>query len=155
MADWAVLQVIKKHLHAKAFHGEISNAVKSQIWIAICTYVLIAIIRKKLMLNRSLYEILQILTISQFEKTPLLSLFTSFDYKTTTPVDCNQPKLFDLWMDTSDVHSLIPTHAIRGHVNNWFCWKTLVTPIDAIKNEGALPVFMGFSAESTITTWPV
>ena len=87
---------IKQHLHVKAFYGETANAVKSQIWIAICTYVLIAIIRKKLMLNRSLYEILQILTVSQFEKTPLLSLFSSFDYRTVTPADCNQLKLFDL-----------------------------------------------------------
>ena len=77
---------IKQHLRVKAFYGETSNAVKSQIWIAICTYVLIAIIRKRLMLNGSLYKILQFLTISQFEKTPLISLFSSFDYKTRTPV---------------------------------------------------------------------
>ncbi len=87
---------IKQHLHVKAFYGETLNAVKSQIWIAICTYVLIAIIRKRLMLNKSLYEILQILTVSQFEKTPLLSLFSSIDYRTPTPIDCNQLTLFDL-----------------------------------------------------------
>lgn len=87
---------IKQHLHVKAFYGETSNAVKSQLWIAICTYVLIAIIRKRLMLDMSLYDILQILTISQFEKTPLLSLFSPLDYKTTIPYIHNQLTLFDL-----------------------------------------------------------
>ena len=87
---------IKQHLYVKSFYGETANAVKSQLWIAICTYVLIAIIRKRLMLDRSLYDILQILTVSQFEKTPLSSLFMPFDYNIATPLNCKQLTLFDL-----------------------------------------------------------
>lgn len=87
---------IKQHLRVKVFYGETSNAVKSQLWIAIGTYVLIAIIRKRLMLDVSLYEMLQILTVSQFEKTPLLSLFSPFDYNIVTSHNCNQLTLFDL-----------------------------------------------------------
>lgn len=87
---------IKQHLHVKVFYGETSNAVKSQLWIAICTYVLISIIRKRLGLEMSLYDILQILTVSQFEKTTLLSLFTPFEYRTPTEASSNQLSLFDL-----------------------------------------------------------
>jgi hypothetical protein len=87
---------IKQHLHVKVFYGETSNAVKSQLWIAICTYVLISIIRKRLGLEMSLYDILQILTVSQFEKTPLSRLFTPFDYNTSTTSKCKQLTLFDL-----------------------------------------------------------
>jgi hypothetical protein len=87
---------IKQHLYVKVFYGETSNAVKSQLWIAICTYVLIAIIRKRLMLETSLYDILQILTVSQFEKAPLSSLFLPFEHKTIAPLNRNQLTLFDL-----------------------------------------------------------
>ena len=66
---------IKQHLKIKVFWGESSNAVKTQIWIAICTYVLVAIMKKKLKLEQSLYEILQILSVSAFDKTQLKSLF--------------------------------------------------------------------------------
>ena len=62
---------IKQHLRVKAFFGTTENAVKSQIWIAVSVYVLVAIVRKRLNLSRSLYEILQILSLNQFEKTPL------------------------------------------------------------------------------------
>ncbi len=67
---------IKQHLRIKAFYGTSENAVKTQVWIAICVYVLVAIIKKKLILDQSLYEILQILSISLFEKTQLNLLFT-------------------------------------------------------------------------------
>lgn len=87
---------IKQHLHVKAFYGETMNAVKSQLWIATCTYVLISIIRKRLGLEMSLYDILQILTVSQFEKTPLSRLFTTLDYNTPIVENCNQLTLFDL-----------------------------------------------------------
>ena len=65
---------IKQHLRIKAFYGTSENAVKSQIWIAVSVYVLIAIIKKRLRLEPSLYTILQILSLTVFEKTPLEQL---------------------------------------------------------------------------------
>ena len=65
---------IKQHLRIKAFLGTSENAVKTQIWIAVCTYVLIAIIKKRLHLPHSLYEILQILSLTMFETTPINQL---------------------------------------------------------------------------------
>jgi hypothetical protein len=67
---------IKQHLRIKAFLGTWENAVKTQIWIAVCTYVLIAIIKKRLHLPHSLYEILQILSLTMFETTPINQLLT-------------------------------------------------------------------------------
>jgi hypothetical protein len=67
---------IKQHLRIKAFLGTSENAVKTQIWIAVCTYVLIAIAKKRLHLPHSLYEILQILSLTMFETTPLNQLLT-------------------------------------------------------------------------------
>jgi len=64
---------IKQHLRIKAFYGTSPNAVKTQIWIAISVYVLVAIVRKKLKIEKSLYTILQVLSVSLFEKTPILS----------------------------------------------------------------------------------
>jgi hypothetical protein len=72
---------IKQHLRIKAFYGTSDNAVKTQIWIAISTYVLVAIIRKRLHLEMNLYTILQILSVTLFEKVPLDQLFTNNDYK--------------------------------------------------------------------------
>jgi len=66
---------IKQHLRIKAFLGTSENAVKTQIWIAVCTYVLIAIVKKRLKLSHSLYEILQILSLTMFETTPINQLF--------------------------------------------------------------------------------
>ena len=68
---------IKQHLRIKAFLGTSENAVKTQIWIAVCTYVLIAIIKKRLYLPHSLYEILQILSLTMFETTPINQLLTA------------------------------------------------------------------------------
>jgi len=62
---------IKQHLRIKAFFGTSENAVKSQIWIAVSAYVLVAIVKKRLRLPASLYEILQILSLTMFEKIPL------------------------------------------------------------------------------------
>ena len=67
---------IKKHLRIKAFLGTSENAVKTQIWIAACTYVLIAIVKKRLHLPHSLYEILQILSLTMFETTSITQLLT-------------------------------------------------------------------------------
>jgi len=63
---------IKQHLRIKAFYGTSENAVKTQIWIAVTVYVLVAIVRKCLGLEVSLYQILQILSVTLFEKTPIL-----------------------------------------------------------------------------------
>jgi len=68
---------IKQHLKIKKFWGQSENAVKTQIWIAVCTYLIIAILKKKLNLDKSLYEILQILSISVFDKTPVNQLLSA------------------------------------------------------------------------------
>lgn len=70
---------IKQHLRIKAFYGTSENAVKTQVWIAIAVYVLVAIIRKELKLSHSLYSILQILSITLFEKSPILEAFAEID----------------------------------------------------------------------------
>jgi IS4 transposase len=74
---------IKQHLRIKAFYGTSENAVKTQIWIAISVYVLIAIIRKRLKIDISLYTFLQIISVTAFEKVPLIQLLTNFDYNKT------------------------------------------------------------------------
>jgi len=86
---------IKQHLRIKTFYGTSENAVKAQIWIAISTYLLVAIIKKRLGTDLSLYTILQILSVSVFEKTALTTLFSQSDYKTPTPPSPNQLLLFD------------------------------------------------------------
>jgi hypothetical protein len=83
---------IKMHLKIKSFYGTSENAVKTQIWIAITVYVLVAIIKKKLKIELSLYTILQILSISIFEKIPILQALTEPDYKykiTSGPIQLN------------------------------------------------------------------
>jgi transposase len=86
---------IKQHLRIKKFYGTSANAVKTQIWIAISIYVLVAIVKKRLNLDMSLYTILQILSVSLFEKTPILQAFSSDDYENNEG-DCrNQLMLFD------------------------------------------------------------
>lgn len=87
---------IKQHLHIKAFFGTSENAVKVQIWIAICIYVLIAIIKKKLKLEMSLYTILQILSISIFEKVPILQLLSQENIHIDNNDNSIQLNLFDL-----------------------------------------------------------
>ena len=80
---------IKQNLRIKAFYGTSENAVKTQIWIAIVVYVLIAIIKKRLNIELSPYTILQILSITLFEKIPLVHILTDFEYKHIAP-DANQ-----------------------------------------------------------------
>lgn len=70
---------IKQHLRIKAFYGITENAVKTQIWVAVAVYVLVAILRKRLALDASLYEILQVLSVNLFEQTPLLQAFQRDD----------------------------------------------------------------------------
>jgi len=86
---------IKQHLRIKAFLGTTPNAVKSQIWIAISTYLLVAILKKRLGIKQPLYTILQILSVSLFERTPILQAFQSWDYGTETPSNHNQLMLFE------------------------------------------------------------
>jgi hypothetical protein len=86
---------IKQHLRIKAFYGTSENAVKIQIWIAVAAYVLVAIIRKRLALEASLYQILQILSVTLFEKTPILQALQRDDSQNDLPVDANQLILFD------------------------------------------------------------
>jgi len=86
---------IKQHLRIKSFYGTSENAVKTQIWIAVSIYVLVAIVRKRLRLDRSLYQILQILSITTLEKTPILQVFEAFDSQSDLVDNSNQLILFD------------------------------------------------------------
>ena len=87
---------IKQHLRIKAFYGTSENAVKTQIWIAVSVYVLVAIVRKRLGLENSLYQILQILSVTLFEKTPILQALDAPGSNTELLDSCNQLILFDL-----------------------------------------------------------
>ena len=87
---------IKQYLRIKAFYGTSINAVKTQIWIAISVYVLVAILKKELGIERSLGEILQIISITLFEKVPIGQVLTKFDLQNGIHGSCNQLKLFDL-----------------------------------------------------------
>ena len=86
---------IKQHLRIKAFYGTSENAVKTQIWIAVSVYVLVAIMRKRLGLEASLYQILQILSLTLFEKMPILQALHASDSCTDLPDQSNQLILFD------------------------------------------------------------
>jgi hypothetical protein len=86
---------IKQHLRIKAFYGNSDNAVKTQVWTAISVYVLIAIIKKRLNLDRSLFSILQVLSVSLFEKTSILQLLTTSTGKDIDLESANQLILFD------------------------------------------------------------
>ena len=86
---------IKQHLRIKVFYGTSENAVKSQIWIAVSTYLLVAIVKKELGLALPLYTILQILSLIQFEKTPLIEALSCDSYKNHKPSRPNQLVLFE------------------------------------------------------------
>jgi hypothetical protein len=86
---------IKQHLRIKAFYGTSENAVKTQIWIAVSVYVLVAIVRKRLGLEASLYQILQILSVTLFEKTPILRALQASDFENELSDFGNQLILFD------------------------------------------------------------
>ena len=85
---------IKQHLRIKAFFGTSQNAVKTQVWIAISAYVLVAIIKKRLKSEASLYTILQILSLTLFEKTSLIQLLTDAPIATKEIAMANQLNLF-------------------------------------------------------------
>jgi len=86
---------IKQYLRIKAFYGTSQNAVKTQIWIAISVYLLVAILKKELDIDRSLGQILQILSITLFEKVYIDQVLTSFDLQNESSASCNQLILFD------------------------------------------------------------
>ena len=87
---------IKQHLRIKAFYGTSENAVKTQIWIAVSIYVLVAIVRKRLGLAASLYQTLQILSVTLFEKTPILCALQASDADAEFTENVNQLILFDI-----------------------------------------------------------
>jgi hypothetical protein len=86
---------IKQHLRIKRFYGTSENAVKSQIWIAVSVYVLVAIVKKRLDLDASLYTLLQILSLTLFEKMPVLQALSQIQPPTELPTVGNQLNLFD------------------------------------------------------------
>ena len=97
-ARWKVelfFRWIKQHLRIKAFYGTSENAVKIQVWVALSVYVLLAIVKKQLRLDMSLYKILQILSITIFEKTPILEGFFNFADETERDNTWKQLNLFD------------------------------------------------------------
>jgi len=85
---------IKQHLRIKRFYGTSENAVKTQIWIAVSVYVLVAIVRKRLGLEASLYTLLQVLSVTIFEKMPIQSAFLAGGCQTEDAMDANQLNLF-------------------------------------------------------------
>jgi hypothetical protein len=86
---------IKQHLRIKAFYGTTENAVKIQIWIAITVYVMVAVVKKQLKLDVSLYTILQILSVTLFEKTSILEALSTIQPEELQNLSCNQLTLFD------------------------------------------------------------
>ena len=86
---------IKQHLRIKAFYGTSENALKTQIWIAISIYVLVAIVNKRLDVNGSLYRILQILSVNLFEKTSLIEALTDVNELDAFDDNSNQLDLFN------------------------------------------------------------
>ena len=85
---------VKQHLRIKRFYGTSENAVKSQIWIAVSVYVLVAVVKKRLNLETSLYTLLQILSVTLFEKMAIGQALTGSDYRPANDLQCNQLNLF-------------------------------------------------------------
>ena len=98
-ARWQVelfFRWIKQHLRIRAFYGTSENAVKTQVWVAISVYVLVAILKKQLRLDLSLHKILQILSVTIFEKSPILLAFSGYDDRIPEPGPYIQLDLFNL-----------------------------------------------------------
>ena len=96
--DWSIelfFKWIKQNLRIKAFYGTSENAVKTQIWIAVAVYVLIAILKKRLKLEASMHTILQILSVTMFEKMPLEQVLGEPPTPTCSQPNDKQLKLFD------------------------------------------------------------
>ena len=89
-------ELIKQHLRIKAFYGTSPNAVRTQIWIAVCIYVLVAIVKKELKLELSLYTILQILSVTLFQKESIFQVLTDSQLNIQTMCPANQLSLFNI-----------------------------------------------------------
>ena len=87
---------IKGHLRIKHYYGTSSNAVKTQIWIAITVYLMVAILHKQLNLPGTLHRTLQLLSVHPFEKVPIHELLTETNFKPIESLNCNQLLLFML-----------------------------------------------------------
>ena len=87
---------IKQHLRIKKFYGYSENAVQTQIWIAVSVYVLVAIVKKRLVLKASLHEILQVLSVTLFEQVPILQGFGDAESQNKSHPICKQLILWDL-----------------------------------------------------------
>jgi IS4 transposase len=87
---------IKQHLRIKAFYGTSENAVKTQIWSAVSVYLLVAIARRRLAIQANLYTILQVLSVTLLEKTPIFQVFSLADYRMSETQNHKQLWLFDL-----------------------------------------------------------
>ena len=88
---------IKQNLRIKTFYGTSENAVKTQVWIAVSVYLMVAIVRKRLKIEASLYTILQVLSVSVFERTELKQLLTFYDHKDNDMAESNQLDLFEYY----------------------------------------------------------
>ena len=86
---------IKQNLRIKSFFGYTENAVRCQIWIALCVYLLVAIVKRKLHIERPIYEILQILSVTPFEKTPIISILEQIQVQKNCPKVATPPFLWD------------------------------------------------------------
>jgi IS4 transposase len=98
-ARWSIelfFRWIKQHLRIKHFYGTSPNAVKTQIWIAVTTYLMVAIIHKQMKLPGTLHRTFQLLSVHPFEKLTLNELLTEPDPRTSDDPECNQLKLFEL-----------------------------------------------------------
>ena len=115
---------IKQHLRIKAFFGTTENAVKTQIWIAVSVYVLVAIVKKRLQLSASLYEILQILSLTMFERMPIDQLLSLQPIVGIEAVSPNQLTLFDQRWDTTDFYPLIAAVIVAAFGWEKFAWRT-------------------------------
>ena len=87
---------IKQHLKIQTFWGQSENAVRTQVWIAISTYVLVVIAKKQLKIKQSLYEILQLISLSAFDRTPIMNLFQNENNQDVKEQNCNQLILLEL-----------------------------------------------------------
>jgi Transposase DDE domain/Domain of unknown function (DUF4372) len=87
---------IKQHLKIQTFWGQSENAVRTQVWIAISTYVLVVIVKKQLKIKQSLYEILQLISLSAFDRTPIMNLFQNENNQDVKEQNCNQLILLEL-----------------------------------------------------------
>jgi hypothetical protein len=94
---WCIEQFfkwIKQHLRIKQFYGTSENAVKTQIWIAVSVYVLVAIVKRRLRLDASLYTLLQVLSVTIFEKMPIHTVLSSEATRSDSVASANQLNLF-------------------------------------------------------------